>query len=302
MKYNVIGYLLSEGFRNVLKNKKSTLSCIGVMVATMIVFGMFFAIGENITHIMENVKEAQGMQVFIKVDATEDEQNEVEQKLRSLTVNGEKALLTVDKVTKEEAYNEMLQRLTPEIMGGMTPEFFKVSFVIIPTELEYSEQIQQQINTEIEGIESIQSKEKTINALISIGNGISLFTLVILVILVIISLFIISNTIKLSVHARRKEISIMKYVGATNNFIRAPFIVEGVIMGIVSGLISTLAICLMYNGVVGNILKASVAEQINLTLLTFNQMVNLIVLVYLGLGVGIGMIGSIISMRKYLDV
>jgi len=130
----------------------------------------------------------------------------------------------------------------------------------------------------------------------------SLRNLLILILLVVISIFIIANTIKLTVHARRKEISIMKYVGATNGFIRWPFIVEGILIGIVSAMISILILGVSYNFIVGKIMESSVTSMINITLLQFSDIFGLVVAVYLGLGIGIGCIGSAISMRKYLKV
>ena len=120
--------------------------------------------------------------------------------------------------------------------------------------------------------------------------------------LIVISVFIISNTIKLTVHARRKEISIMKYVGATNSFIRWPFIVEGIIIGIVSGFISILIVGLSYNAISENVIKSDIVSKMNFSLVSFSDMFSLIIIVYMVLGIGIGIIGSSISMRKYLKV
>lgn len=127
-------------------------------------------------------------------------------------------------------------------------------------------------------------------------------TWVILVLLIIISTAIISNTIKLTVHARRKEISIMKYVGATNSFIRWPFLVEGIIIGVVAGAISVGIIGLAYTYIVGQISGTSFFEIANIKFIEFSSMSELLILVYLGLGIGVGAIGSTISMKKYLEV
>ena len=139
-------------------------------------------------------------------------------------------------------------------------------------------------------------------ALVALANGINTITAIVLVLLVLISIFIISNTIKLTVHARRKEISIMKYIGATNNFIRSPFIVEGIIIGLVAAMISVLLIGLSYNVIAEKLLTSSISELVSFQLLGFNELFNLIVIVYLVLGVGVGVLGSVISMRRYLKV
>jgi len=125
---------------------------------------------------------------------------------------------------------------------------------------------------------------------------------VLLILLIAISVFIISNTIKLTVHARRKEISIMKYVGATNSFIRWPFIVEGIIIGIISALITILIIYGGYTLIISKIVGVFSTIQVNISLLTFKDLYQLILIVYMALGIGIGVVGSSISMKKYLEV
>lgn len=304
MKYNVIGYLISEGFKNVFKNKKSTFSCLGVMCATMLMFGIFFAITQNINHIVKTVEEAQGMQVFIKVDATEEEVLHVENELKNMTVDGKQVINKVDRVTKQSMYDSIAKKWkdNPDAMEAVTVEMMKDSYLINLTDLKYNKEVETQANA-IDGVVKVRNSDLTVSTLLSLGNGIKIFTLAILIVLIIVSLFIISNTIKLSVHARRKEISIMKYVGATNSFIRAPFAVEGVIIGLVSGLISILIICLAYNALADKFLASSIAQKVSMiSLVGFGDMVNLIILIYIVLGVGIGIIGSTISMRKYLDV
>ena len=134
------------------------------------------------------------------------------------------------------------------------------------------------------------------------ANGVKIVTGVILVLLVIISIFIIANTIKLTVHARRKEISIMKYVGATNSFIRWPFIVEGMIIGVIASAISILVIAVVYNLIAEQMVNSQFMRTVGISLVGFSEMFSSIIFVYMLLGVGIGAIGSIISMRKYLKV
>ena len=138
--------------------------------------------------------------------------------------------------------------------------------------------------------------------MVRIAKGIRIGTYVILASLIIFAIFIITNTIKLTVHARRREISIMKYVGATNNFIRWPFAVEGMIIGLISGAISIGILSVIYSLIVRWQGFVQFLAKLGLTLLKFSDMFDLIVIVYLVLGIGIGVLGSTISMRKYLKV
>ena len=186
-------------------------------------------------------------------------------------------------------------------MTGMSEEQFEDSYTITLTDLSLNESVQEQI-MKIEKVSEIVAIDQTISTLESIAQGLRIGILVLLVALIIISIFIISNTIKLSVHARRKEISIMKYVGATNGFIRWPFIVEGIIIGIISALITIILVGFAYNGIATQAVQSETLQKLNVSLVTFNDMFNLIMIMYLGTGVGIGMLGSAISMRKYLEV
>lgn len=297
MKYNIFGYLVGEGFRNVWKNKKSTFACLGIMCATMLIFGIFFIIGENIEHAMNEIQASQGMEVFIK-DEIEDQtkMDEIGTQIRAI-----QGVNNTQFVSKDEALNKMKERFKDKqyLLEGYT--IFPASYIVTLTELSLSDQVQNEI-MKIDGIKKITVRNDTINSLIVIGNGVRVITITVLVLLVLISIFIITNTIKLTVHARRKEISIMKYVGATNGFIRWPFIVEGIIIGLMAAAISILAIGLIYNGMADKIQSSPVVQNINIALLGFKDMINLIIVVYFTLGIGVGVIGSTISMRRYLEV
>ena len=300
MRYNVLSYLIGEGFRNFFKNKKSTGASLMIMCATMMIFGLFFLIGENVNYMVKEIEAEQGMQVFMIKDATEEQIKKLGEQIKELDY-----VAKTEFVSKEQAYNIVKEKYGDygRFLEGYTIEKnpFKVSYVVTLTDLSKSEEVKTQIE-KFENVNNIEMRDKTINALVSIANGIRWISAGILVLLIVISIFIIANTIKLTVHARRKEISIMKYVGATNSFIRWPFVVEGILIGIVSAMISILILGVSYNFIVGKIMESSVTSMINITLLQFSDIFGLVVAVYLGLGIGIGCIGSAISMRKYLKV
>lgn len=299
MKHNVIGYLLGEGFRNVFNNKKSSGASLAIICATMLIFGLFFVIIENINNMVEKLEEKQGIQIFIKGDASNDQIEELGTQIREL--NG---VNTMTFVSKEDALNSMRAKLKNKqnLLAGWDEENpFRASYVITLTDLTLSSEIQDSIR-KFDSVYSIESRDETIQALVSIANVIRIVSLSILALLIIISIFIIANTIKLTVHARRKEISIMKYVGATDNFIRWPFIIEGILIGIIAAIVSLAVIALIYSLVSGSAVRSTVLQKMEMTLLSFNTMINLLMIVYLILGIGIGVIGSSLSMRKYLKV
>lgn len=299
MKYNSFGYLIGEGFRSVAKQKKMTSASIIIMCATMFIFGVFYLIGENINFIMKQVESQQGMRVIISEDATEDEIANMETEIRNID-----GVNQITFYSQEDALASIKERLggNLEILEEYEVDNpFPDSYFVTLTDLTLNAQVQEQI-LQIKGVEEITARDDTMSSLATVANGIQMATVALLVILVVISIFIISYTIKLTVYARRREISIMKYVGATNGFIRGPFIVEGIIIGVVSALITLAIVGLAYNSAINGILSSSVIQIINMTLYSFKDIFLKLLIVYLVLGTGIGIIGSIISMRKYLKV
>ena len=190
-----------------------------------------------------------------------------------------------------------------EFLEGYEGEnnIFSDSYVVTLTDLNLLDQVQTEIS-KLANVKEITSSNETVTTLIDLANGIKIVTGVILVLLIIISIFIIANTIKLTVHARRKEISIMKYVGATNGFIRWPFIVEGMIIGIIASAISILIIAVAYNFIAEQMVNSQFMKMVGVSLVGFSDMFSSIIFTYMLLGIGIGALGSIISMRKYLKV
>lgn len=298
MKYNRFGYLIGEGFSNVFKNKKSTGASLMIMCATMIIFGIFLILGENINHFVDDVKSEQGFQVFLVTDATEEQIQKVGDKIRAID-----GVNTAEFKGKDYAMNFMKEKFgdKAELLDGYDDDFFSTSYIVTLTDLRLSKDIQSEI-LQFDNVKKITSSDETVTTLLSVANGIKIVTGVILILLVIISIFIISNTIKLTVHARRKEISIMKYVGATNNFIRWPFIVEGVIIGVLASLISIVIVGGAYSILAEQAVNSTFMIKIGLSLLSFKDMISSIIVVYMLLGIGIGALGSVISMRKYLKV
>ena len=299
MKYNVLTYLIGEGISNIFKNKKQAASSFGTMCVIMIFFGLCFIIVGNFNNFIKQVEAEQGIQVYIQNDATDTEIDNLWKEIDKID-----GVNTIEFVSKEEALQHMKDRfgekaylLSPYEQGNVLP----ASYIVTLTDLGKSNEVQEKIK-ELENVKRITSSDETIEMLVKIGKGVKIGSYVIIIALIGLSIFIISNTIKLTVYARRKEISIMKYVGATNSFIRWPFVVEGIIIGLFSGAISLAIIAGIYMGICQNAGFVSFLAKLGLQLLEFSEMFNLILIIYLILGVGIGVLGSSLSMRKYLKV
>lgn len=303
MKYNIISYLIGEGFKNVFKNKKSTGASLIIMCLTMFVFGACIVLSENINNIMNQLEVQQPMQVFIEKEATQSEIEALGEKIRKID-----EVSSIEFISSEKALEINVQTMKDEgsgvdLLEGWTEDEnpFRASYIVRLRDIKESKEVASKIE-KFENVGKIQMKDKLMEVLMKLSWWLKIITIAVIVIFIAISTFIIVYTIKLSVYARRREISIMKYVGATNSFIRCPFIVEGVVIGVISACIATILIGTIYT-LLFNKLTLGIGEfEIPIKLLSFSEMFGLIITLYLVLGAGIGSIGSIISMRKYLKV
>ena len=303
MNYNILSYLISEGFKNVFKNKKSTFAALIIMFATMITVGLGLAGAQNITSIIDQLEKDVPVTVFIKDGLSTSELNKMEDYIRSIGYVND-----VEYTSKPEALKNAKEKLadSADLLEQYTENNhpFKASYAITLKKLENSKDVVDILNMSDdikENIFQIKTSDTVINGLNKADKGIKIVFICMAVLLIGVSIVIISNTIKLTVHARRREISIMKYVGATNNFIRAPFIVEGIVIGIIAIAISILSLGGIYRLVYSKF-NSTLVTNFSIKLLQFSDIFQVVIIVYLILGIGIGVLGSILSMKKYLKV
>ena len=304
VNYSIISYLIGEGLKNFIKNKKSTFAALLIMFVTMITVGIGFAAAQNVTSIFRQLEEEVPVIVYIKDGLSSSEQKNIEDYIKSISfVNN------VNYTSKAEALKKAREKLadSAEILDKYTENNhpFKASYSVTLTDISKSSEvidILKQSEEIFEDVEEISSPDTFIDGLSKIDRWIKIGLFGIGAVLIAGSVVIIGNTIKLTVHARRREISIMKYVGATNNFIRAPFVVEGVVIGMVAIAISILSLGGIYHLVYNVVMNSVWMNGVELELLQFGEIFKSTIVVYLVLGVGIGVIGSMLSMKKYLKV
>ena len=243
MKYNVLTYLIGEGVSNVFKNKKQAFTAIGTMFITMLIFGVFFVIGENINHFIDELESKQGIQVFMITDPipTQKDIDQLKEELQNIAY-----INTIKFISGEEAIQSMKNKMGDDVLEGFSEEKMPASYEITLTDISYSKQVQEEI-LQLPNVDNITSNDKVRDTLLKLAKGMKIATYTILICLIIFAVFIITNTIRLTVIARRREISIMKYVGATNGFIRWPFAVEGMLIGLISGAIAIGILAIIYS-------------------------------------------------------
>ena len=236
-------YLIKEGYENLKKHGSKTFSTMLIICATMLVLGIFIVLFTNVNKNVETVKVEQGIQAFIEDTATESDIEYIKDAIEKIDGVGE-----IQYIDKDMAYEDAKNVFKDQeyfLEGLDKVQIFPASYVIKFADIEQANNIKTAIE-KIDGIYKVKYNSSTINAVISISRIANIFLLGIGAVLLVVSIFIISNTIKLAVYSNKREIFIMRYIGATNKFIKKPFIIEGAIMGVVSALISFMLISIAY--------------------------------------------------------
>ncbi len=294
MKFNTFIYLVKEGITNLWTSRKTAISSFIIILATMLILGVFVLITVNIDHIMAKTQESQGIQVILE-DVTEEDRLKIENQIKDVF-----GVASLSYISKDEALQSVIDSVDEEykpIYEELREDNpYPASYIVKLTDLEKSDTVQKTI-LKIPNVKKIAANNKTAEMIYSIGKTVNYVIIVILAILLATSIFIISNAIKITMFARRKEISIMKYVGATDSFIRLPFIIEGMIIGLVGAAIATIVVGVSYTSLYNSIQTTSQFD-----IVSFSSIVQSLVIIYIILGIGIGMIGSTVSIKKYLDV
>lgn len=289
-------YLLKEGYNNLRKHSSKTFSTMLIICATMLVLGIFIVLFQNVNANVKTVRAEQGLQALIEDSATEEDIEYMRDQLEQIP--GVKSVEYLDKDKAFEDAKEIFKGQEYFLEGLSNVKIFPASFVIKFDKVEDSQQVKTEVE-QIDGIYKVKYNETTIEAVVVISKIANIFLLGIGAVLLIVSIFIISNTIKLAVYSNKREIVIMRYIGATNKFIKTPFIVEGAIMGIISAIISFILISLAY------VVLYARLPQIGSSLgvfgfIPYTQIWYQILIAYIVLGLFIGIFGSSISIRKYL--
>lgn len=297
MKWNTIKYLCKEGILGLWKNRLMALASAGTIVLCLLILGMSYSIAKNIEYVMHQVETQIGISAYVGESVEEARLTTIATTIKNIPHVSE-----VTYISKEEA----LKSFAKEQENNSLFEQFKddnplpSSFEIKVDEIENQDQVVAKLMT-IPELQVEYFKNETV-IFMSINKSIQLVSSIIIGCLVIIALLLITNTIKLTVYVRRREINIMKYLGATDAFIRLPFVIEGVLIGVIGCSIPIYAIKEGYGFLIefmGNSLGGFMG---GLHLVPMVEIMGELIPIFVSIGVGIGMIGSIIAIRKHLKV
>ena len=294
MKGTSLKYLTHEGFRNVWVNRLMSLASVTVLMACLIIMGAGIMIYFNINNVVDKVQSQNVVMVYVADDASEDETTQIGTSLKGIS-NVE----SCEFVPKEVAFQEQIQS-----MGGDAALFEGFDEIPLPDaykvtvkDLSQFENTVSQIK-QINKVDSVRENSDLASKLLSIRHAVSIVSVGLVVMLFLVALFIISNTIRITMFSRKLEISIMKAVGATNWFIRWPFMIEGMILGTISGIVSLGVLWGLY--AVAEKVFAQTLSLIGFSLVPFSGYWWQILLVFVAIGLFTGGFGSLVSMAKYL--
>ena len=295
MTISKIAYWFYDAISGMKKNKKNILISIGTMIATMLIVAIAFIIVQNATFIINKEKDqASKITAYLVSNVTEDQLKDIKERLS--VMDGVKEIVYTSKKEAIEWAREenplLLKGYTDEVIETFLSPYYTITFDSVKAEKQIVSELRQMegVGKEEEDIKVTESAAKAIKK----AKTVQVISITLLILVVELSILLIMNSTKLMLYAKRKEISIMKYVGATDGFIKVPFIIQGIIVALIAAIATMIIISVVYDFIVSKIADYS--------LLSCSEVMFELALILLAVGTGIGAIGSSVSMNKYLDV
>lgn len=296
MKINTINYFIGDAFKSLRRNKTISIASMITVLITFVVLGVFSLVAQNANLAIEGVQSKVQLKVYLEDDVKLIDKREIEVKLRD-----QSGVKSVEFESKEDAYNNFADSMgdSSGILQGYTIDNnpFPESYVVNLEDPSYAEDITEAVE-EMEGVESVSDQQELINTVQNVVKGIRIVGGILFVVLIGVSIFLIMNTTKLTVYSRRREVGIMKFVGATDWFIRWPFIIEGMVIALIGALLSTVVVFFFYKWIV-----TIIASKMLMVKLVAPTYVFISLLWKFALGsIVVGGFASFIALRKFLTV
>lgn len=293
MRLNTIKYYLREAVQSILRNSWLSVASVGVVAVSLLILGSSLLLVLNANNIAANLESSVEISVFLKDKTTPAQVKDLEDKLKAMP-----DVVQVEFVTKQRALEEMKKSFgdKKDILAGLEeknplPDAFRVKTRTVEQVAPLARQMES-----LAQVDQVRYGQGVVEKLLALSRWVRTAGLVTMVLLGIAAVFLIATTIRLSVFARRKEIGIMKFLGATNWFVRVPFLLEGMILGLAGSLLAVVAVYFGYLSLIGNIqLSLPFMQLVTDRGLLIPLMEGLLVL-----GLAIGAAGSMISMRRFL--
>lgn len=293
-KFNA-GYYFSEGFHSIFTHGFMSFAAVCMIVACLLIMGSFSLLAVNLNHMLGDLEKENEFLAYVDDSYSEEEARALQSQIEAVP-----NVSQVTFVSKEEALNQFLEgREHNDLLDSMPATVLRDRYRIHVDDIEQMEQTTKLVE-QVPGVAKVNAAIAIAQGFVLVRNIATGVALVLIGILAVVSLFIIANTIKLATFYRREEIAIMKMCGATNGFIRWPFVVEGMILGLTGALVAFFIQWGLYEAVSRLILQTNGLSLI--TVLSYASMAGNIVLVFCGVGLVIGVGGSVVAIRKFLQV
>ena len=300
MRINTFFYTFKQGIRSIFKNKWYSLASVATIGACLFLFGVFFAILVNIQNIVKNAQEGVSVTVFFDEGLEDARIKEIGNLINSRTeVVSEKTKF----VSADEAWASFKTEYLGEYADGFTenPLANSANYEIYLNDISKQDALVEYLQG-LEGVRRVNYSQVTASTLTGFNGMLTYVSAAIILILLAVSLFLISNTVTIGISVRKEEISIMKYIGATDFFVRAPFVFEGIVIGAVGASVPLLIIYAIYNNVLNLLTTKFPALTGFLNFVSVGEVFRVLAPVSLIIGVGIGFFGSFSTVRKHLRV
>ena len=297
MRINRFGYLIKEGFLSIFTHGFMSFACIMVIVACLLIMGIFTVIAYVVDLNIDEFAQKNQILAFVDESLSEGEAREIGRRLEA--IDNVKEAVFVSRETAMENFIEERTRDNDNDFSDLTPSVFRNRYVIYLNDLSMLDITDKEIEN-VNGIADTNASSELSAWFIAFRNVVTLVSVILIVILFVVSVFIMQNTIKLATFSRREEIGIMKMVGASNSFIRCPFVVEGLILGLLGGVIAFFALWGIYQMASEKVLSGMIGSM--LVVPAFHTMQYPILIIYLAIGLIVGTFGSNIAIRNYLKV
>ncbi len=302
MRISTIAYELKQGFKNIARNWMFSLASIVTMAACIFIFGIFYSIVTNVNHIIKGVEEDVPITVLFDENVGDAVIQDVGRR-----IEGRPEVLEVKYVSAEEAWEGFRDqyfgdsKVAVEGFQDDNPLANSANYEVYVKEIEQQEDLVAYIEG-LEGVREVRQSESAARTLGSFNRLVGTISIAIIAILLVVAIFLISNTISTGITIRREEIGIMKLIGATDLFVRTPFLLEGIILGLIGAAIPLAGLYVMYNQLIIHILERFKVLDGILQFVPVWQVFKVLLPVGLALGMGIGFFGSLFTTRKHLKV
>ena len=298
MKISTFFYTLWQGIKNIFRNKLFSLASVATIAACLFLFGLFYSVIANFQNIVKTAEEGVCVVVFFDSGITDKRIEEIGDMIKRREEVSE-----VHFVSADEAWEEFKEEYLGEYSDGFTenPLADSANYEIYLNDVSMQSALVTYLES-IDGVREVKRSELTALTLDNANKLIGYVSVGIIFILLAVSIFLISNTVTIGISVRKEEITIMKYIGATDYFVRAPFVIEGMLIGLIGASVPLGIIYLIYNKALSFIRGEFSVLSTLLNFLTVDQIFKTLLPVSLLLGVGIGFLGSFVTVRKHLRV